>query len=46
MTSADDAGLQQLVIGLTTQIYYANRDGEDPDDPRSHYCPIDTRPWD
>ena len=33
MTSTDDAELRQLVIGLVTQIYYANRDGKDPDDP-------------
>ena len=29
----DDAELQQLVIGLAAQIYFANRDGKDPDDP-------------
>ncbi|HEX8759522.1 MAG TPA: hypothetical protein VF734_06000, partial [Pseudonocardiaceae bacterium] len=29
----DDSELQQLVIGLAAQIYFANRDGKDPDDP-------------
>lgn len=29
----DDAELRQLVIGLATQIYFANRDDKDPDDP-------------
>lgn len=29
----DDSELQQLVIGLATQIYFANRDAKDPYDP-------------
>ncbi|MDQ4102377.1 MAG: hypothetical protein M3186_01180 [Actinomycetota bacterium] len=29
----DDSELQQLVIGLAAQIYFANRDGKDPHDP-------------
>jgi hypothetical protein len=29
----DDSELQQLVIGLATQIYFANREAKDPDDP-------------
>jgi hypothetical protein len=29
----NDSELQQLVIGLATQIYFANRDGKDADDP-------------
>lgn len=33
MTAMDDGELKQLVIGLVTQIYYANRDGRDVYDP-------------
>jgi hypothetical protein len=29
----DDSELQQLVIGLAAQVYFANRDGKDPYDP-------------
>jgi hypothetical protein len=29
----DDSELQQLVIGLAAQIYFATRDGKDPYDP-------------
>lgn len=29
----DDGELRQLVIGLVTQIYYADRDGRDAYDP-------------
>jgi hypothetical protein len=33
VTAMDDSELQQLVIGLASQTYFANRDGKDPDDP-------------
>lgn len=33
MTAMDDGELRQLVIGLVTQIYYADRDGRDAYDP-------------
>ncbi|MBV9057800.1 MAG: hypothetical protein JO296_21835 [Pseudonocardiales bacterium] len=33
MTAMDDGELRQLVIGLVTQIYYADRDGKDAYDP-------------
>ena len=33
VTAIDNSELQQLVIGLATQIYFASRDGKDPDDP-------------
>jgi hypothetical protein len=29
----EDSELQQLVIGLASQVYFANHDGKDPDDP-------------
>ena len=33
VTAPDNGELKQLVIGLVTQLYYANRDGKDADDP-------------
>jgi hypothetical protein len=33
VTAMEDAELKRLVIGLVTQIYFANRDGRDPYDP-------------
>jgi hypothetical protein len=33
VTTPDDAELKQLVIGLASQVYYAVRDGQDPDSP-------------
>jgi hypothetical protein len=33
VTAPDNGELKQLVVGLVTQIYYANRDGKDADDP-------------